>query len=372
MSLRFGLFVVWGFLVALAFAGPKPPSGGGSTLPFVNYSVGNLGDVASNLILGGPVLDLGGGGYDVDAAFQEMVDKIRGCTGSACTTKVDVVILRSSGSNGYDVYLGLNGVDSIQTFVITSTTGANHPDVEAAIKAAEVIFFAGGTQCDYVKYFKGTKVETATEFAYARGAGVGGTSAGMAIMGSHVFDGCAAGTKTVVSSDMLANPYGTKIPASFTTNFFAFSGMTPVMTDQHFEQRDRMGRLLVFLARQIQDQTLPVGATGIWGVAANEDTSVVVDKLGLATVRSNDGTTGVDPIPPVSADPVAYFILADLPRGSFTCQAGTPLSYNGFKVWRRLPGQTFNMANKPTTSPDYVINVTAGALSANGNGGSVY
>lgn len=356
--------------IGLVAAGKTPPA---ATYPFVNYSSGNLADAGATLTLGGPCLNLGGGSTDVDVAWQTMIDVARGCTGASCATKVDVVVIRSSGTNGYNVYMGMNGVDSIETFVITDTAGANHAYVENAIKTAEVIFFAGGNQCPYVNYFKGTKVETATEFAYARGASIGGTSAGMAILGSHVFDGCAAGSKTVTSSDMLANPYATRIPASFTYNFFAFDGMVPVMTDQHFEQRDRMGRLLVFLARQIQDQKLPVSATSIWGVAANEETSVVVDHNGLATVMANDGVDGmVGAVPPASVDPAAYFILADLARGSFTCQAGTPLTYNGFKVWRRLPGQTFNMASKPTANPDYTLNVVNGALSAVGNGGSIY
>lgn len=348
-------------------------SAGSSSPPYTNYSSGNLADVGASLTLGGPFLNLGGGGTDVDAAWQQMIDVARGCTGT-CATKVDVVVLRSSGSNGYNVYTALNGVDSIETFVITSTTGANHAYVENAIKTAEVIFIAGGNQCDYVKYFKGTKVETAIEFAYARGASIGGTSAGMAILGTHVFDACAVGSKNVYSSDALANPYNTKMPMSFTYGFFNFStnGMSPVITDQHFVARDRMGRELVFMARQIQDQRLPVGQTGIWGIAANEETSIVVDKNGLATVVENDGVFGINPIPPASADAVAYFILADLPRGSFTCAAGVPLSYNGFKVWRRTAGQTFNLANKPTTNPDYTINVVNGAMSSVGNGGSIY
>src|SRR5438093_810303 len=76
------------------------------------YLTGNAADVQP--LLHGPALDLGGGGTDVDQAFQWMFDQVRGCT--SCSAKLDVVILRSSGSNGYNDYLyAMNGVDSVES-----------------------------------------------------------------------------------------------------------------------------------------------------------------------------------------------------------------------------------------------------------------
>src|SRR5262249_31265354 len=83
------------------------------------YLTGNAADVVVPLF--GPAHDFGGGGTDVDAALQWIIDQVRGCTGAACATKIDVVILRSSGSNGYNDYIyAMNGVDSVETLVITS------------------------------------------------------------------------------------------------------------------------------------------------------------------------------------------------------------------------------------------------------------
>ena len=45
-----------------------------------------------------------------------------------------------------------------------------------------------------------------------------------------------------------------------------------MITDSHFVTRDRMGRTLAFLARQIRDGR----ASSAWGMAVNEATSVVV------------------------------------------------------------------------------------------------
>ena len=112
--------------------------------------------------LAGPAHDFGGGGTDVDAALQWIIDQVRGCTG--CSTKVDVVILRSSGSNGYNDYIfAMNGVDSVETLVITRAATPTPPPSRPRCRNAEVVFFAGGDQCNYVKYFKGTRVETAVE-----------------------------------------------------------------------------------------------------------------------------------------------------------------------------------------------------------------
>jgi cyanophycinase len=326
------------------------------------YLTGNAADSASTLVLGGPVLYLGGGGYDVDVAFQDVIDKIRGCTGAACATKIDVVILRTTGSDGYNPYLMLmNGVDSVQTYVLTTVTDANRADVETAIKNAEFVFFAGGDQCTYVNVFKGTKVETATEYAYARGAAIGGTSAGMAIMGQYTYNACSG---SATSAAALANPYDKTI--TFTYGFFDFGYVAQTITDQHFVVRDRMGRLLAFLARQIKDGK----TTTAWGIAANEETTAVVAKNGLVTVIRNDGVNGVDtPIPPASVNAVTHFILAD--HAPVRCVSRQSLSYTGYKVWKRTYGQTFDLANKPTT-PDYTIDVVNGVITVNGNGGSVY
>ena len=44
-----------------------------------------------------------------------------------------------------------------------------HAAVAETVARAEVVFFAGGDQCDYVDNFKGTAVEGAVESVYARG-----------------------------------------------------------------------------------------------------------------------------------------------------------------------------------------------------------
>jgi cyanophycinase len=295
---------------------------------------GNAADVQP--ILAGPILNFGGGGTDIDPAIQWMIDKARGCTD--CASKVDVVVLRATGSNGYNApILAMNGVDSVETLLITERKDALKQPVIATIQNAEVIFFAGGDQCDYVKLFKGTRIERAVKFVYQKGGAIGGTSAGLAIQSDFIYDAC---TGSVVSSEALANPYHPLI--NFSYNFFNWIHLHSTLTDMHFSQRDRMGRLMVFLARQIKDG---ISQTAL-GIAVNEATSVVIDENGLAKVMGN----------------TAYFVLAD--HSPETCEPNTPLGYSNFKIWKITQGQTFDLRNRPTTG-FYNISVNNGVLSGN-------
>lgn len=302
---------------------------------------GNAADVQPTLH--GPALNLGGGSTDVDAALQAMIDLARGCTG--CASSVDVVVLRASGGDGYNEHiLALNGVDSVETLVIGSRSDALGADVEATIRAAEVVFFAGGDQCDYVRNFKGTQVQAAVESVVERGGSVGGTSAGMAIQGEFVYDACSDSARSV---DILANPYHHS--ASFTPDFFRWRHMAGTLTDQHFVARDRMGRLLGFLARQLQEGQ----AGSLLGVAADEQTSIVVDRTGKATVYGNGGGTGT-----------AYFVLADhAPGPGEVVRADTPLTYNDYRIWIRRAGESFDLGNRARNGgADKTVSVIGGVI----------
>ena len=298
------------------------------------YTNGDRQDVSPPLF--GPVLDLGGGGTDVDPAIQWMIDRARGC--SNCAAKVDVVVLRVTGANGYNApIMAMNGVDSVETLVITSRRDALNQTVTATIANAEVIFVAGGDQCDYVRLFTKNGIERAIKSVYAKGGAIGGTSAGLAIQGEYTYDAC---TGSVTSAQALSNPYHSSI--SFTYDLFKWRDLQFTVADPHFFQRDRMGRLFTFLARQLIDRN----ATSALGIAVNESTSVVVDSSGIATVMGNGNGQ-------------AYFVLADHPPEM--CNAGAPLTYSNFKIWKVSQGSSFNLRNRPTTG-FYTVSVNNGTI----------
>jgi len=248
-----------------------------------------------------------------------------------------VVVLRASGEDGYNDYiLGMHGVDSVTTFVITDRNSAASAEVLQALRDAEYVFFAGGDQCNYVKLFNGGTVETLLRALYARGGAIGGTSAGMAIQGKASYDACNdASAQSVLA---LADPYNDEI--SFTTDFFDWPDLGDTITDTHFAQRNRMGRLFAFIARQLRENDVP----DFLGIAANERTAVLIDGRGTAQVL------GEGP---------AYFVLGDhFPERALP---GQPLTYCGFKIWRAPSGLSFDLRHRPATG-FYTVDVNEGVI----------
>ena len=300
----------------------------------VKYWTGNSDDVRP-IVLKGPVLVLAGGGGDVTSAMQAAIDRVRGCTGT-CDAKLDVVVIRASGSDGYNPYfMEMNGVDSVLSLVITDRESAMNPEVVQAVKEAEFIFFAGGDQCNYIKWIKGTPVADAVKAVYKRGGAVGGSSAGLAIQGEIVYDACP--NQSAQSKDVLLDPYS--VDVSISRDFFEWPGMRGVITDTHFQQRDRLGRLLVFLSRAYRGKPLT-------GLGISEGTVALVDRKGAGIVM------GKGPV---------HLIVAD--SAPQTVQQGKPLDYRGFKIWRFEPGETFDLQTRPLRAPKQ-IDVVGGKLSA--------
>ena len=304
-----------------------------ATAKEARYLTGSAADVKPKLH--GPAYNLAGGGGDLAPAMQWLINQVRGC--EDCPARLDVVVLRSSGAAGYNDFIyKMNGVDSVETLVIRSREDSDSPAVRETVRNAEVVFFAGGDQCNYVRYFKGTEVEKAVERVHARGGGVGGNSAGLAIQGSAVYDACSGGSAQ--SPKSLEDPYHADI--SFTYDFFDWPALRGTITDTHFVERNRMGRLLAFIARQIKDGQFK----RILGVAVERETSVVVDKRGLARV------VGKGP---------AYFVLGD--HKPEVCEPGLPLTYSGYKVWKVASGLTFDLKNRPGNG-FYLVSVEKGKI----------
>src|SRR5437667_7596811 len=88
-------------------------------------------------------LVLMGGGLDVDEAYQWMCQRAGGG---------DFVVIRTSGTDAYNPYIQrlCPQMDSVETIIITTTTGANSNYVRDQIHNAEILWIAGGDQTTYV------------------------------------------------------------------------------------------------------------------------------------------------------------------------------------------------------------------------------
>jgi cyanophycinase len=300
------------------------------------YVTGNAANVTGSTTGG---LMLMGGGTDVDAAFQWMIAKAGGG---------DFVVIRASGTDAYNPYIkGLGPLDSVETLIIKTRTAASNSFVVDKIRNAEALFIAGGNQADYVNLWKGTPVEDAIHAVAARNAPIGGTSAGLAIMGEFAF---SARNGTVTSSEALADPYNRYM--TLERDFLVLPNMGKVITDSHFVSRDRMGRLLGFLARIVQDGW----SAEAKGIGIDERTAIVVEPNGAASLRGSGA---------------AYFLRT--PGRPEVCASRTPLTYRNLSVYRVSGAATFNLATwSGSGGSAYSISVNAGAISSTQSGGSIY
>jgi len=191
----------------------------------------------------------------------------------------DVLVLRASGSNGYNNYfyeeLGVT-VNSVETIVFNNSIAAGDLYVLQKIEQAEAIWMAGGDQWDYISYWRDTEVEILLNQHINEKKGVvGGTSAGMAVLGNSYF---SAENGTVYSSEALENPYNSYMTFGH-NDFLEVPLLENTITDTHFSEREREGRLVTFLARMNQEL-----GTRTFGIACDEYTAVCIDSSGVGAV----------------------------------------------------------------------------------------
>lgn len=331
-----------GIVLASAACGTSPasPSVQTSTTSVTTayeYSVtGGSGDVIKSTT---PGYVLMGGGTDVDEAMRWLIARSGGG---------DVLVLRATGTNAYNPYLfGLGGANSAATLILKARSAASDAFVLDKVAKAEALFIAGGDQSDYVTMWKDTPLEDAIRAAAIRGVPIGGTSAGQAVLGQYVYAALGASAE---STTVLADPYHASV--TLERGFLDLPGLDGVITDSHFVTRDRLGRLVTFLARLAQD-----GWTAdARGIGVDERTAILVDGSGRATVAG----TGA-----------AYF-LRNIGRPEL-CQSGRALQLNDVQVYRASGASTFDLRSwSGVGGSAYAVSAARGGLLSSQLGGSVY
>ena len=300
---------------------------------FTAYEVGNAADVIRPTR---GLWVLQGGGGDVDQNYMRMGEFGGGG---------DFVVLRASGKDDYNGYIyALCHCDSVTTLVFDGGAAMADPWVTETIRNAEAIFIAGGDQSNYIRYWKGTPVEDAINFVAAKPAPVGGTSAGMAVLGEYVYS--AEGKESLTSAVALGNPYAPDL--TLARGFLSLPRFENILTDQHLQERDRIGRTVALLSRLQKDGW----AASPRAIAADRETALHVDPVdGSAEVFS----TADHPTPYV------YFMTASDPP--LHCETGEPLTTAAIKVYRLGPGGYFNLATwQGSGGIQYELGVKAGVL----------
>jgi cyanophycinase len=205
-----------------------------------------------------------------------------------------------SGSIYHQIFTEF-GARYVQNLPLFNRADADLPDVARELSKATGIFMTGGDQNKIVGILHGTAALRSIQTAYARGATVGGTSAGASAMSDPMIGGGLVGS--LARSGMVKLHEGLGLT-------------TTLIVDQHFHQRNRLGRLLTAVMSYPQ----------MLGVGVDEDTAAMVTGDGRLSVIGRGTVTIVDPrtmhspnlaiAPDRSPIPFSNMVLHTLVHGS--------------------------------------------------------
>lgn len=152
----------------------------------------------------------------------------------------------------YRVFKAL-GVKKLEHLHINQPEETMSLDLKKMFADVTVVFFSGGDQLKLTSKIGGTKVMEKILTVFKKGGTIAGTSAGAAIMGETMLVGQEKSESHKIGNWMMAPGMG------FVQN---------VIIDQHFAQRQRVGRLLRAVALH----------PGIMGIGIDEGTAIIVEK----------------------------------------------------------------------------------------------
>lgn len=275
-----------------------------------------------------------GGGSKLEEAFKDLCTRANGGDFLVLSANDEDTWLKKENAE-MNAICPLNSAATLSFF---SREDSDDPKIVEIIDHAESIYIAGGDQSDYVRFWQDTPVQTAINRHIAANKPIGGSSAGLAILGEFSF---ASMIDTIHSPEALADPYGNKV--TLTREFLQIPLLANTITDTHFVKRDRLGRSLVFMARILQDGW----AKQVRAIAVQENAAVLLELDGTAKV--------------VGHGPV-YFMEASTPPE--VCAHKQPLSFSGISVQRVAPNQTFQIKDWKGTGDAYTLSVVKGTITS--------
>ena len=205
------------------------------------------------------------------------------------------------------------GARSARALPFETRSDAERGDWIEALEHATGIFFTGGNQLQLSTILGGTNVARVVRRLNAAGVTVGGTSAGAAILSEH----------------MIAFGQGGATPKAGLASLAPGFGLTNrVVIDQHFRQRDRLGRLLSVLAFN------PFAV----GIGLDEDTAAFLGPDDVMHVEGAGAITLVD--------------VARLSHSSMAfAKPGQPICLTGITLHILTMGACYNFATREAIPP---------------------
>jgi cyanophycinase len=191
------------------------------------------------------------------------------------------------------------GVSDVRPIHAVSRSQANEAEVSRVIRDSTGIFLTGGNQLRLASTIGGTAMARAILERHHQGAVVAGTSAGASAVSTHMVAFGASGGS----------------PKQRMVQMAAGLGVLPgVIVDQHFQQRNRLGRLLAIIAQN----------PSLLGVGVDEDTAgvvgpdmvlEVVGRRSVTIIDGSDSDTDVWEVPAHRPLMISNVVLHSLPAG---------------------------------------------------------
>ena len=291
-------------------------------------------------------LALMGGGGNVDAAFRFIAEH---------AGHGHIVVLRAADADApFDAELGnyygdlfvrqWGPVASVETISFRDREAAGDPRVAKIIEGADGIFLAGGDQSRYIRDWKGTPVQAALNAHVAANRPIGGSSAGLAILGHYSYGALDGGS--MESKGALADPFDKGV--TLEDDFLHYRFLEDVITDTHFSQRHRLGRLIAFLAR-LDAPAAGHGAGKIFGIGVDEKTALLVGADGIGRLAA--GSAGS-----------AWIVTPQKPASNLV--AGKPLSMAAIRLVQLGADSSLDLKTRSVSRPaaEATISIRDGKL----------
>jgi cyanophycinase len=262
------------------------------------------------------------GGAEDKLRQRQILTRFTSLAGGTDARIVVVSTASSLGDEATELYLSLFrqlGITDVRGMRPLVRDDANDERLVSLLDDATGIFMTGGNQLRLSSVIGGTALGRALAERHRHGAIVAGTSAGASALASHMV---AFGTSGAT-------------PKQRMTQMSAGLGLLPgVLIDQHFEQRNRFGRLLALVAQ----------SPALLGIGIDEDTAALVSPKGILEVLGKGSVTILDP--------------ANLQTDAYEVKRHRPIMVSGVILHSLPSGYRFDLKRRKLMAPLRPVSAT--------------
>jgi cyanophycinase len=275
------------------------------------------------------------GGAEDKLRQRQILSRFVSLAGGADARVAIVSTASSLGDEATELYVSLFrqlGIPDVRGLRPLTRDDANQPSAAEAIDDATGIFMTGGNQLRLSSVVGGTALGRAIVDRHRHGSIVAGTSAGASAISTH----------------MVAFGTSGSTPKQRMTQMSAGLGLLPgVIVDQHFEQRNRIGRLLALVAQ----------SPALLGMGIDEDTAALVSPAGVLEVIGKGSVTVIDP--------------ARLQTDAYEVKRHRPMMVSGVILHSLPSGYRFDLRRRRLLAPLRPVSATDRELAQLARAGNV-